>query len=72
MVLFAVALVLGAPVSHGLMKLLVESAYPYHKPVDYAGVVTAVGVLVGVLAMTVLTQVGKVAKANPVTGLKAE
>ncbi|MBD0260951.1 MAG: hypothetical protein ICV83_34965, partial [Cytophagales bacterium] len=71
-VLFGVALVLGAPVSHGLMKRLIETAYPYHMPVNYAGVVTAVGVLVGVLGLTVLTQVGKVAQANPVTGLKAE
>jgi hypothetical protein len=71
-VLFGVALLLGAPLSHGLMKRLIESAYPYHMPVDYAGVVTAVGVLVGVLGVTVLTQVGKVAKTNPVAGLNAE
>jgi hypothetical protein len=71
-VLFAAALVPGVPVSYGLMKLFIESAYTYHKPVDYAGVVVAVAVLLLVLLAAVCSQVGKVAKSNPVTGLKAE
>jgi ABC-type antimicrobial peptide transport system permease subunit len=71
-VLFAVALTIGAPVSYLLTKLLIESAYAYHMPITFSSVVTGVVVLIFVLLATVSTQVGKVAKSTPVEGLKME
>ncbi len=71
-ILFAVALAMGAPVSYTLMKLLFNSSFPYHMPLDISGVAFAVTLLILVLLMTVSTQIRKVLKANPVDGLKVE
>jgi putative ABC transport system permease protein len=72
MVLFAVALVVAAPISYVIIKFFIESAYAYHMPVDYTGVVVAVLILISVLLFTVSTQIRKVFKSNPVEGLKTE
>jgi len=72
LILFVVALVLGAPISYILIKLLIEVAYAYHMPIGYSGVVIAVVILIFVLLATVSTQIRKVVKANPVNGLKVE
>lgn len=71
-VLFLVALVLGAPISYNLIRILFDAAYAYHIPVDYSGVTIAVLILIFVLAITVSTQIRKVLKSNPVNGLKVE
>jgi putative ABC transport system permease protein len=71
-ILFAVALVIGAPLSYILIKLLIEASYVYHMPVTYSGVVFASGVLILVLLITVSTQISNVSKSNPVDGLKVE
>lgn len=70
--LFAIALAIGAPVSFTLMKLLFDVAYSYHIPVTYDVVLPAIGVLIFVLLATTSTQITKVAKSNPVNGVKAE
>lgn len=70
--LFAVALILGAPVSYILIKLLIQAAYAYHMPITYSGVSIAVTILMLVLLATVSTQIRKVLTANPVAGLKVE
>ena len=72
LILFAVALAIGAPVSYAMVKLLIESAYNYHMPVDYTGVVIAMSILILVLFITMSTQIRKVFKSNPVNGLKTE
>lgn len=72
LILFAVALVLGAPVSHVLMKMTMNMAYAVHMPIDYSSVTIAVIILIFVLLATVSTQIRKVVKANPVQGLKTE
>ncbi len=70
--LFAVALVIGAPISYVLIKLIFDFAYAYHMPVTYWSVAIGSVMLVLILLTTVFTQVGKVVKANPVNGLKQE
>src|SRR6266850_5392903 len=71
-ILFAVALILGAPISYVLIKLLMEFAYAYHMPITYSGVAMAVAILILVLLATVSTQIRKVVLSNPVIGLNAE
>jgi putative ABC transport system permease protein len=70
--LVTIALATGAPISYILVKVVFDFAYKYHMPVDFSGVTMAVILLVVVLVITVLSQVRKVVKANPVDGLKIE
>ncbi|SHH63988.1 MacB-like core domain-containing protein [Chryseolinea serpens] len=71
-ILFAVALALGAPVSYVLMKMVMNMAYAVHMPLDYSNVMIAVVILIFVLLTTVAAQIRKVVKANAVQGLKTE
>ncbi len=71
-VLFAVALLVGAPTSYMLNKALLDWIYWYHVPVTYGGVFVAVAILVLVLLLTVAIQVRRVARENPVGGLRVE
>ncbi len=70
--LFATALIVGAPSGYVSMKMLIESAYPYHMPITFSGTIIAAVILVVVLTVTIYTQIRKVVKANPVDGLKVE
>ena len=70
--LFTIALVIGAPISYTLIKLVFDTSYEYHMPIDFSGAAIAVTILTLVLLLTVATQIRKVAKANAVNGLKAE
>jgi len=72
LVLFTAALALAAPVSYMLMKMVMDSAYAVHIPLDYTNVTVAVVILILVLVITVLTQIKKVVKLSPVNGLKTE
>jgi putative ABC transport system permease protein len=71
-VLFGVALTIGAPVSYILIKGLITTAYKYHMPINYSGTLFAVGILILVLSTTVSTQIRKVLLSKPVDGLKVE
>lgn len=71
-ILFAVSLLLGAPVSYLLVKFIFDSSFAYHMPVDFSGASIAVLILVLVLVITATTQIRKIVKANPVEGLKGE
>jgi len=71
-ILFAVALALGAPVSYVLMKMVMETAYAVHMPIDYSSEAIAVIILIFVLVATACTQIRKVVKGSPVQGLKTE
>ena len=71
-VLFAISLSIGAPISYFLMGALMDKVYEYHIPMTVSGVMIAVVLLIFVLLATVSTQIGKVSKANPVAGLKVE
>lgn len=70
--LFTIALLIGAPTSYMLNKALLDWIYWYHVPVTYGGVVVAVAILVLVLLLTVAIQVRRVARENPVGGLRVE
>jgi putative ABC transport system permease protein len=70
--LFVIALAIGAPVSYRLIKLIFDTSYEYHIPVDFSGASIAVGILTVALLVTVSTQIRKVVKTNAVNGLKVE
>jgi putative ABC transport system permease protein len=70
--LFALALTAGAPISYMLVKLIFDSSYEYHMPVNFSGTAISVVILILVLVLTVSLQIRKVLKSNPVNGLKAE
>jgi ABC-type antimicrobial peptide transport system permease subunit len=72
MLLYALTLIIGAPIGYLFGKWLIEFAYVYHMPITFSGVLVAVILMILVLLMTVSIQIGKVAKANPVEGLKME
>jgi ABC-type antimicrobial peptide transport system permease subunit len=72
LILFAVALSVGAPISYLLIKWLFDASFTYHIPVNFSGAATAVVVLILVLLITVSTQIRRVLKANPIEGLKVE
>jgi putative ABC transport system permease protein len=72
MLLFILALVIGAPVGQMAGAWLLGFSQSYHMPITLSGVSIAVVIMVVVLLATVSTQINKVLKANPVDGLKAE
>ena len=71
-ILFVVALIIGAPAGYVLTKLLFEYSFPYHMPVGFSCSVIAMLILILILVTTVFTQIREVSKANPVDGLKVE
>jgi putative ABC transport system permease protein len=72
LILFVVALIIGAPLGFVLTKALFDSSFPYHMPVDFSSTIIAVALLIMILISTVFTQIRKVQKMNPVDGLKVE
>jgi len=70
--LTAVALIVGAPISYLLTKAYLDMLFAYSMPMGYSGVAIAVLILIFVLLAVVSTQVRKVSKSNPVDGLKVE
>lgn len=72
LILFALALTLGAPAGYLLTKYLFDYTFPYHIPVNLFSASTAVVILILILLITVYSQIRKIAKSNPVNGLKIE
>jgi hypothetical protein len=70
--LFGVSILVGAPLGYLAATFMVTSAYSYHMPFGYSGVIIAVAILLALLLVTLLTQVPKVMKFNPVDGLKVD
>ncbi len=66
------ALILGAPISYYLVKVLFETIYNYHVPITYSPVIMAIMLILGTVLITVSSQVFKVLKANPTVGLRNE
>ena len=71
-ILFAIALIVGVPLSYYAIKWVLDYAYTYHMPITFWSVTLAAVILVVVLIGTVSNQVFKVFKRNPVDGLKVE
>jgi putative ABC transport system permease protein len=72
LVLFIVAIIIGAPLSYVAIKAILDSAYPIHMPITFWSVALASFILILVLLITISTQIRKVVKSNPVDGLKTE
>ncbi|TRX60087.1 FtsX-like permease family protein [Fulvivirga sp. M361] len=70
--LFALALLIGAPLSYYLITMFFDLVYEYHIPINYTGVVISVLMLTGVLLIVISSQLGQISRSNPVDGLKAE
>ena len=70
--LFAIAIIVGGPSGYYASTMIIHSAYSYHMPFTYSGVAMALTLLTAIILATVLMQVMKVQKANPVEGLKIE
>lgn len=72
LVLFAVALAIGAPLGYLSAKFILDLAFAVHVPVTFWSISLGVVMLVVVFLITIFTQVGRVVNDNPVEGLKAE
>jgi putative ABC transport system permease protein len=70
--LYAVGLAVGAPVSYYLNQTLFDRIYRYHMPITYSGVVVACTILLTVLFVTIVVLVRKVMQSNAVESIKAE
>lgn len=72
LILFAVSLIAGAPISHLMAESSLNMLYHYPMPMSYSGVAIAMGILIFILLAVISTQIRKVSKTNPVEGLKVE
>jgi len=70
--LFAISMLIGAPLGYLLIETLFDTVFVYHMPMNFTGLVISASLLVTVLLVTVFTQVRKVSRSNPVEGLKVE
>ncbi len=70
--LFTISIVLGAPISYYLVEFLFDMVYPYHIPSNFASVIISGAILILVLWSVVSILLVRVAKSNPVIGLKEE
>jgi ABC-type antimicrobial peptide transport system permease subunit len=70
--LFVVALLIGAPAGFIFSKWLIEFSSVYHKPTSFSGAALGVAIMVGVILLTISTQIRQVIKSDPVKGLKTE
>ncbi|NBW35954.1 MAG: ABC transporter permease [Cytophagia bacterium] len=68
--LFVLALLIGAPISYTLIKLIFDTSYEYHMPVDFSGTTIAVLILVAILLVTISTQIRSVVRRQAIEGLK--
>ncbi|MEO9853306.1 MAG: ABC transporter permease [Reichenbachiella sp.] len=72
-ILFTVALGIGAPISYIMIEAMLGMVYPDDTmPMNFSGVLIAIGSLVFVLFVVVFNQAGRVSNSNPVNGLKVE
>jgi len=71
-ILTVIALMFGAPISYLFTKAYLDMLFAYPMPMGYSGITIAIVLLIFVLLAVVSTQIRKVAKSNPVEGLKVE
>lgn len=72
LILSAVAVAIGAPLSYVFAEAYLNMLFAYPIPVGGSSVAISIALLVAILLAVVLTQVRKVSKANPVDGLRIE
>lgn len=71
-VLTLLALAVGAPISYLFTQAYLNMLFSYSMPMGYSGILISVFLLIVVLLLVVATQITRVAKTNPVDGLKVE
>lgn len=67
-----ISMLIGGPLSFYLMTILFDQIYDYYKPITVVPVIMTIALLIGVIGMTIFTQVRKVAASNPTDGLRNE
>jgi putative ABC transport system permease protein len=72
LLLVSIAIAVGGPAGYFMIRAVFDFAYKYHMPVTPAGALLAISILIGVLVITISTQIRKVLRLNPVDGLKVE
>ena len=72
LLIFIMAILVGAPASYYLVQTIFDTFFIYHMPLNYSFIWTSGGILMVVVVGVVATQIFKVTNSNPVTGLKVE
>ncbi len=70
--LTAIALLIGAPISYMFTQAYLNMLFSYSMPLGFSGIIISMLILIFVLLAVISTQIRKVSKSNPVEGLKAE
>lgn len=70
--LFTLSIILGAPISYYAVQFFFDMVYPYHIPSNFTSVIISGTILIMVLWSVVSILLFRVAKSNPVHGLKEE
>jgi ABC-type antimicrobial peptide transport system permease subunit len=72
LVLFLLALIMGAPLGQWLGTWMITFSNEYHMPITFSGTIISVMITTLVLLATVATQIWRIMKSKPVIGLKME
>ena len=67
-----VAFAIGAPLGFYMMGLMIKAAYPEHIPIGALPFVITLGVMILTVAITIATQLKRIAKENPTKTLRSE
>ncbi|MBA4056454.1 MAG: hypothetical protein C0490_17190 [Marivirga sp.] len=67
-----IAFVVGAPVGFYMMGLMIKAAYPEHIPISVWPFASTMGVMVVTIAITIATQMKRIAKESPTVTLRSE
>jgi ABC-type antimicrobial peptide transport system permease subunit len=70
--LTAIALLIGGPVSYIFTKAYLDMLFSYSMPMGVSGVIISILILVAVLCAIIFSQVRSVSKSNPIEGLKVD
>lgn len=70
--LLVMAIIIGAPTSYFLVKMIFGMAYAYHMPLTFEVILLGIVVLIVAIIFTIGTQIRKVMTSNPVEGLRVE
>lgn len=71
-ILILAAIAIGAPISYLFTKAYLDMIFAYPMPMGLSGISIALILLLVVILIVISTQVRRVAKTNPVEGLKVE
>ncbi len=72
LIIFGIAILLGMPAAHYMNKAMLGMMFADPLPYGFLGSIGSAVLLIVVLTSVIVTQVRKVAKSNPVEGLKVE